>query len=621
MKKTLFTLSLLLASQLSSKELILDDLLKEYEQSESLYTKTKKESAGFLIVYSREDLEKMQAYTLQDILKTIRLHTLQVRNNGAFSLTRVATGRMAMPPLKLYIDDYEVNSVLQSNTLDMYANLNLYFVDHIEIYQGGSSIAFGNEPGSMVIRLYSKDPSRENSTSFQFSVDSESSGDMSALTAGKTENFSYLASIDVAQVDYDTYERNNQTLSRDYRRYQTHLSLTKEKDFDFAIDAITTTTDILSGLGTAPKGNDILKTYGYIYGAKYFAKNWKAALSYGREKSKIDNEDVSPIGIGSTHSPYFYANIDSDIYKAILEYKIVNNKHDFLTGVQYQQKSFHLHQYDVQGYTPALDKDSVDIYMLYLEELYNLNKNNLLTFSGKVDYYQPEHFKDSTEYSLRLGFISLLSKEWSTKIFAIRRYVYPTMLQTSITPPIYKPNPNLESALIDLYAGEVQYKTGTNTVVLGYAYKEIENALSFNQIKKQYFNLPEQKHFNRWYIRAEHHFDLDNKIIMEYYKGYADTYFSPGSGVLIQSFNHYGKFNIYNELVYRSSYQTSTNFEVDAGYDYTLSLGYTYNKQTNIKLKGENLFDKASLTPIDPQGTLLIPATQRRVIATLEYTF
>ena len=40
-----------------------------------------------------------------------------------------------------------------------------------------------------------------------------------------------------------------------------------------------------------------------------------------------------------------------------------------------------------------------------------------------------------------------------------------------------------------------------------------------------------------------------------------------------------------------------------------------------IKAKGENLLDKASETLIDSQGFIKVPAVERRVMLTMEYTF
>jgi len=617
MKIILFLLFLFIS--LFAKEITLDNLLKKYEDSESLYKKTKKESAGFLLVYSREDLEKMQAYTLKDIMKTVRMYTTEINKLGALRSVKLTSGIKSLPPIKLYIDDFEVNSVVQTNALDMYGDMNLYFVDHIEIYQGGSSIAFGNEVGSMVIRLYSKDPVRENSTSAQLSVDSKGSGDLSVVDAGSYGSYKYLLFADAAQTNYDTYKRNTKTLSRDNRRYQAHFKISQDKNFKIDIDAINTKSDIFNGFGSAPIGDYSSRTYGYIDMIKYFEGDWKISLSASSERKEIKNEDE--IGITQHHYKYFNTDVISNTYKAIVEKKIISGKSDLLIGTQFLQKRFDTKTYEIGNIKPKFDNGKINISMFYLEELYNINKDNLLAFSGKIDYYDPNFSKNSTEYSVRLGYISLLNKDWHTKIFGIRRYVYPAILQSSWTPPVYKPNPELKSSTINMLSGELEYNDNTHRLVFGYAYKVIDDAISFDDKKsKMYINSKDTIYFNRVYVRGEHHFNFDNKAVIEFYKGYKDKDYSPSFGALIQLFNKVGKFNLYNELVYREGY-TLKNVKIDDGYDYTLSVSYSINRDIDIKLKGENLFDSASKTLIDSTDKIKVPAIQQRVMATVEYTF
>ncbi|MEA3330062.1 MAG: hypothetical protein U9Q29_00005 [Campylobacterota bacterium] len=80
----------------------------------------------------------------------------------------------------------------------------------------------------------------------------------------------------------------------------------------------------------------------------------------------------------------------------------------------------------------------------------------------------------------------------------------------------------------------------------------------------------------------------------------------------------------YNELVYREGYTLNYgagDIKMDEGYDYTLSVSYPLNRKLNLKVKGENLLDRATKTLIDPQGLIKVPAIEQRVIATVEYTF
>ncbi len=619
-------LSLILLIQfLFSQEMLLDDLLKEYEDSASLYKQTKKESAGYLIVYSRADLEKMQAYSLKDVLKTVRMYTMLTNNIGALKFQKVGQGKTAIPPIKLYIDDFEITTVVQANALDMYGDMDIYFVDHIEIYQGGSSIAFGNSPGSMVIRLYSKDPSRENSRSAQLSVDSKAAGNLRAVDAGTMGKYEYLLYASSAKTNYDTYKRNAQELSRDSTKYQAHFKISQKNNFEVELDAIKNIADIFNGFGSAPLGDESARSYGYINATKFFDDNWKISLSASMENKKVCNFDAIGIKLADgSMGNNFKADVFSNTYKAIVEKKIVSGKHDLLIGVEVQQNSFDSKTYEGINITPNYGPNKLDIYMLYLEELYNINEKHLLAFSGKLDYYKDSFSKNSTEYAVRLGYIALINDVWRTKLFFIRRYVYPSMLQKSWSSPNYRPNPNLNSSDIDMITGELEYNDKTYRAVFGYAYKEIDDSIAFNAKTKEYVNKTNRVYFNRIYLRGEYHFNLDNKTIVEFYKGYKDSYASPGAGALVQFFNTIGKFDIYNELVYRDSYSLNYgagNVKMDAGYDYTLSVSYPINRDINLKVKGENLLDRASETLIDTQGFIKVQAIERRGILTMEYTF
>ena len=48
----------------------MDNLLKEFSQKSDLSSKTKNENSGHLIIYTRNDLDKMQAKSLKDVLKS-----------------------------------------------------------------------------------------------------------------------------------------------------------------------------------------------------------------------------------------------------------------------------------------------------------------------------------------------------------------------------------------------------------------------------------------------------------------------------------------------------------------------------------------------------------------------
>ncbi|MEA3371936.1 MAG: TonB-dependent receptor, partial [Campylobacterota bacterium] len=79
---------------------------------------------------------------------------------------------------------------------------------------------------------------------------------------------------------------------------------------------------------------------------------------------------------------------------------------------------------------------------------------------------------------------------------------------------------------------------------------------------------------------------LPNKIIVEAYKAFKEIDGSPDSGALIQLFNSFDKFDIYNELIYRSGVSfipSMGGYDIDPAYDYTLGITYNMNKHLSIK--------------------------------------
>ena len=604
----------------SANEINLDNLLKKYQDSESLYKKTKQENAGFLLTYSREDLESMQAFKLKDIFKTIRMYTMQVNLVGANSIKKVGAGPKSSIPIKLYIDDFEVTSFVQENPLSVYGDMDIYFVDHIEVYQGGSSIAFGNEPGSMVVRLYSKDPNRENSNSIQTSIDSLNGKDFRSVNAGKYKDYNYLLYLNIADARYNDYTLNNKLLHRDSKRYQTHLKFAKKDNFDIEFNGIVNDSDAFKGLGTYPTQNHIKRSYAYLSATKYFKDDLKVSFSISGEDKQASFLDENGFLLANdTISKYFYLNANSKIYKAIVEKKFIYNQNDFLLGAQYLQKNLELKRYELENYNPTYNLNKIEAYMIYFEEMYNIDKNNLISCSGKLDYYKNNLSKSSTEHAIRLAYISIFN-HWKSKIFAIRRYVYPNGMQTALTIPTYTPNTNLKSSTVKMLAGEWQYYKEHYNITFGYAYKEIYDSFIYNTEQKQFVNAKDTVYFNRVYIRNQYEFDIYNKIVFEIYKGYKENYYSSGSGGLIQMFNKIDKFNIYNELVYRDSFELM-NVKMDAGYDWSLSIAYPVTKKIDLKFKGENILNKASKTLIDASSELKVPTTEKRFMLTMEYTF
>lgn len=608
-----------ISTLLFTKEMMLDDLLSEYEKSQSLYHETKKESAGNIILFSRLDLDRMQAYTLNDVLKTLRMFNLEATRTGMTNLSKSGSNQSSPNSVKLFINSHELNSVTLGDALTQYGKMSLYFIDHIEVYQMGNSVVFGNEPGSMIIKLYTKEPSRENATSMQTSIDTRGSLTLRAIDAREFGEYSYLANFDVRKSNYKTYDAHGYDLSRDGERGQVYAKFSKKESFDIEFGAAKERYDSFSGLGDAPLDGHTDATNLYFQATKHFDDDLNFIFSLSKETLEVLNQDAVAIPTADTPRPkQVDVEIGSHVISAILEKRFIYENNDLFVGAHIKHQEFEVDEYKRDGLTADKEWGPTErnVFMAYAENLYNIDEDNLITLSAKVDRYENRGSSSSTEHILRVGYVTLLDESWTLKLFAMRSYIYPTFRQTTFS-PYFNINPDLKSIKNKIYSAELIYKTMKNTISMSVGESRSKNAILFNQVLKKYVNKSETSTFQRAYVRFEHNFDYNNKITLEYFKIFQKNYLSSDQGGLIQLFNKIGKFEIYNELVYRSDY-TSFGQKMPAGYDYSLGLSYPLSKRVDLNLKGENLLDRAHEVRINGVD---VPVMERRGVLTMEYTF
>lgn len=613
---------LFFSTLLFAQEENLDDLLSQYREASELSHETKQEKSGHVTIFSRSDLDKMQAYTLNDIIKTIKMFTLKNSAFGPTAIVKSPYSEQSMSSVKIYINSYEVTSITAGTGIAQFGQMGLNHIDHIEIYQASNAIAFHGESGNMVIKLYTKDPARENATVLQGSVDSTGGGRGQVIDAQNFGDYSYLANVDVSGNRFDKERgRNNKEFSRDSNRGQLYVNFAKKDDYVIEGGASKEKSDIFSGFGQSVEGGDITSTYSYLHFTKYLPSQTELRISGTYEIIDVLNSDSSGVRLfDSSLSNTLDVTSGSYTYDILLQKRYSYNDHNFLFGTEAKFKTFFLDNLQSNGMKksyPAGPKE-LDIYMLFGEDSYDINEEHQITLGAKANYYDNHETKANTEYLLRLAYLAKLSKEFSLKSFIQKGHVYPIFAQTTFS-PIIIPNPDLRVSKNRVIKAELEYNKEKLTLTLGGGTSKSKDGIIFNHSLQKYVNNSGNSDFSQFFLNLEYVFDAENKLVAEYFRAYKDNNsFSSDTGALLQLYSTFGKFDFYNELVYRSSYIGVDGVSMDAGYDYTAGAIYHYNKNLNIKLKGENIFDRAIETSI--KGAM-VPALERRGILTLEYIF
>jgi iron complex outermembrane receptor protein len=616
----------------------MDDLLSQYRSESDLSIQTKKESAGSFIIFTRERIEKMQAYNLRDILKTIPWFTMQETVSGQVSMAMSKASTFNSQFLKLYINDHELGSIGFGSAMKMWGFLDISNIDHIEIYQVGSSVMVGDEPPGLVIRLYTKDPSRDDGGAVQAMGGSRGSNELSAYYAHKGEKYSSFFYADTHTENREPYCSNRSAIGVG-RDFETNNFFTSLQGEDFTVEAaqFSLKQDRFLGLGRlhTPDGNLADMVHRYIIGTKYFQdKTLKLKIAYDNANHKQSESDPNGIVLynadGSTASvtDWYYDKSES-ILEAVIDKQFVTNDHDIHIGVQSKFRKVISHSLitdESERVNEITGPTEWNSNSLFFSDDYTINKYNLLFANVRLDHYDRNGgANDFNDYAFRVGHI-FNNGEWIWKTSAVRTYGYTAFMQTAYFPFSSKSNIHLKPEERIAAVTEVSHKGDTTNTNVRLVYNTAINAIALQN--NVYVNSPLKPNFYILYGAHEIRFGSNHTISLSAYYGDNDMAQTQSSkiGGYIQLFDTFGKFDFYNELLYRSSYHYITpaniSVNVDAGYDYTAGVTYHATKDLSLFFKGENLLSKAIKTPY-PMPTYIdyVSPFDRTVRMGLKYVF
>ena len=599
-------------------------LLSTYEEAMDLTNKTRTESLGSYILFTRKDLEMMQANKLSDVLKSISLHTYVQNSFGVYQ--PIAAGMNVGLPTsyRLFINDHEVSSIHTDNPFLIYDNYPLDAIDHIEIYFGAGAVRIGNEPSLVIIKLYTKEPERENASVLKTTLSTTKDYGFS-FTDARTikDKFNYLVSVYHGYDNFKSQFFNNTPLDRDSLRQHAFLQF-KYKDTSIDLGFSRIKRNAFIGLAT-DKTPDLSKTESqdaYISITQYLLddKSLKLNLTYDENKRKGEFSNDNGLYLPFLGFPnylfvkYYYENRTLRKYTFYTSKEFKSDDNVFLIG-----GSVKIKDNDIQEgyYKDKLKFNRQNIYTIFVENQYNINERNLLFLGLKYDHYQRDDgLKDLDKYIARIGFISYLKDNLYIKGFLTDSYVPPSFYEIE-----FSKNPkDLKSE--DLKGGtiELNYQKKDHKLRLFYGHSIVKDLITFGLYGS--YNYEKTVKSDLFMMEYEYVKNPDKRIYFSIYKNFINSSnkFSPTFGWFTRYLQSKDKFDFFGELIYREGFTTFDGTKVSQSYNLNTGIIYHYSQNFSIKLKGENLLN-SSPKSVFIAPTAIFNSYDRKILLTIEKVF
>jgi iron complex outermembrane receptor protein len=613
----------------------LDMLLQDYQKESDFSKKTKDESAGNLIIYTRDDLERMQVETLKDILKSLRAFIYAENRIAQPDLLNQDPITYYSKGVRIYLNEHELLTPLTGSGFITFGDMDMDFIDHVEIYEGFPTFEFGIEPATIVIRLYTKSAEHDAGGRVKFSVGSYGSNKENVYYTGSEENFDYALYANHSENNRNTKEIGSQSLKRDKKTNEFYASLNTQHHL-LELQAVNSKGDAFLGslIGSVPK--DTQKEFQYLRlstSSKFMQDSLVLNLSYMKQKDEFSSEyDLSnPIYLPSDTPPfvmpvYTYAQtIDEESFTANLQKEFIYKNNDISVGIQYRYKYFDLTDVkfnDIDNnVSQAYKKENV--YSAFIQDLITLSQSHMLTFSLMHQIYERKGDVDKPHTTqVRFGYI-YSDKSWVAKTF-ISSQEFASEPYMTISP--YYGNPELQPESYKSIFEEISYTTKQtlSKLVLGYGRNydvpilvEQGNALVMQNADRDIDGYSASLEFT-YFFRKKDKLELQANytLIESPYGNESGKY----KNYVMRMLNSVGKFDIFNEFIINSGYE-----RVDTGYDYSAGIRYEATKDLHFNLKGENIFNTALkqsfFTNLLSKETVEVPITEQKFTVSMEYLF
>jgi len=627
MTKSIKILYLLLFVSISSfsSDVDFDTLLKHIEKKSDLSSKTKLENGGISFIYTRDDLERMQVTTLKDILKSTQPFGY---DENRFSLPDPMGFDTFHPfnssSMRIFIDNQEITTSLYGSGLIVLGDIDLGFVDHIEVYSQNPSYEFSTEPTFILIKLYSKKAQKDEGGKIKFSVTNYEGGDATIYHAKEFNEwsyFNYISNTNNKRKEFNDLSRDkkaNHLFSSWYTKDQSIIIQAIEQKTDsfknYSLDNTPQNTSLdidFVHLGYDKKLNDLFLaiTYDYMYTDTQFS----------------DDMDDSFLPVINQLD----ALTKAEVFTAEVKHYLNSSKNRFISGLKYRYKTFNYDKLFVNDLDiPRTGHTIQKVVTAFIENQYSLYLNSIITTGFQYSKFKNNNSVQQDDlFMFRLGH-TYTNNNWIIKTVASRT-------KTSLDPFLINSkyymvdeNRYYQPQRLDALLENIIYQKNSDKFELILSKLTINNYLlpdqsglldNFDKKVTTYgTNFMWTKDYNRYdkLFLSLAYIKTDNLPQKEGLKQYSSV---------IRSLNSYKKLDFFNEILYYKDNILNKDF-----YDYSLGVKYHYTKDLIFGLKGENILNKAkestytNVNPSDPTQILEpleVSPIDRKFLVSLEYLF
>jgi len=548
-------------------------LLNEIEKNEDLSLKTKQESVGIVYVITRYQLDMMQAKTLADVLKNTIIG-YNLNKYGLLDPWSVEGVPYGSNGIRVFIDNQEITSARYDNGLFLFSNIDLGFVDHIEIYYLTPSYKISTEPSYIIIRLYTKCPKRDEGKSLKFLTNAKSYS-----TSFNYASYPLFAHISHTHYDYDkSYENHSISRSND----NVHLLMTYRNRYGkMLLDAIYHNRDpFVGGLGINDySGHLMFKNlhFGFDTSNK---KNWKFSYTFNYLQ---DNHK-------------FYENLFTMNKIEFKGYGFVNTlkvskeiqqgKHNIIFGGMFRNKTTRYNNIEINNEKIDFDKmkDS-NILGGFVEDNIKIQNNMIVGLGFERNHYFNDKMSDFDLNQYKLSF-TFLPDNINVIKFAYQHLEY-------TYPPYYLifANHDLKNQKNDVFIVKYKRKLQHNDSIEGVAFYGInkdyiisDNGTLDNlpyKVYMKFINITYKKTYNviNDFTINTIYLKMNNFSLKSYKK------------VVVLNTHRYKKFSFFEDVVYQNSKYEYHGTIDDHKFDVDLGGKYDYNDYLTLEAKIQNLFD------------------------------